>query len=58
MTSGNADRELLHLVQQRINSGAKVIQIPASLVTNASDQALESARQLAKLTGVKIEVLG
>ena len=56
MSDGTVDSELMKLVQQLINSGTIIIKIPRSLVASASNEALESAQQLAKLTGVTIEV--
>ena len=58
MTNKSVDMELMRLVNDLINTGEKVIQLPASLVSSASDEILESIRQLAKLVGVTIEVQG
>ena len=58
MTNKSVDMELMRLVNDLINAGEKVIQLPASLVSSASDEILESIRQLAKLVGVTIEVQG
>ena len=58
MTNKSVDMELMRLVNDLINAGEKVIQLPASLVSIASDEILESIRQLAKLVGVTIEVQG
>lgn len=48
------DQELTTYVNRAINSGAKEIAIPASLLAGASKEAIEDVRRLCKLCGVKI----
>jgi len=55
MTS-NAERMLIHIVQQQINSGSTHIVLPAHLVAQASDVLLEEIRRLCKLNKVSVSV--
>ena len=54
----NPDRAVLDYVNRAINSGARAIRVPRSLLRNASKDALESVRQLCKLGGVTLSVAG
>lgn len=49
-----SDQQLMQYVQRAINSGAKEIFIPASLLAGASKEAVEEIRRMCKLCGVKI----
>ena len=49
-----SDQSLMDYVNRAINSGAKEISIPASLLAGASKEAVEEVRRLCKLCGVKI----
>ena len=51
-----SDVELLAYVQRLINSGKTQIELPADLVANASQEALDEMRRLCKLSGVKIVI--
>lgn len=48
------DRDLADYVNRAINSGAKEISIPASLLAGASQEAIEEVRRLCNLCGVTI----
>lgn len=50
-----ADNALIDYVQKIINSGSTHIELPTSLMQGASQEALETIRQLCKLSGVKIK---
>ena len=52
------NRALIDYVNRGINSGTRSIRVPASLLRDASKQALESVRQLCKLAGVALSVAG
>jgi len=54
----NADRELVDYVNRAINSGAKCIMVPGSLLRDATNEALEIVRQMCELCGVTIVVAG
>ena len=49
-----SDQDLINYVNRAINSGAKEISIPASLLAGASKEAVEEVRRLCKLCGVNI----
>jgi hypothetical protein len=47
---------LLGYVKNSLNSGAKTIVVPASILAEASDEEKEEARRLCALSGIKLEV--
>ncbi len=53
-----SDVMLLAYVRRAVATGAKTIEIPSELLTNASDEAVKETRQYCKLCGVKIVVRG
>jgi len=50
----NPDAILLEYLNRAINSGARVIEVPHSLLAAASPEALEEARRLCALCGVEV----
>jgi hypothetical protein len=56
MTTSDADRKLIDLVQQQINSGSRQIVLPGHLVNAASEAVLDEIRRLCKLNGVSVEI--
>ncbi len=53
-----SDEMLFAYVNQMLNSGLRDIAIPASLLNNASQEALAELRRLCKINGVDISVDG
>lgn len=51
------DKILLEYINRAINTGATLIHIPHHLILVASEEALETARQLLKLAGVEAEII-
>jgi len=51
------DNKLIKYVQYSINSGAKTIGVPMSLLNGASKEAIETVRQLCKLAGVELAIV-
>ena len=59
MAQGNAaDQALLQFVSQQIRTGTREVKIPAYMLEHVNKTALAEARQLAKLSGVKLVVHG
>lgn len=54
----STDQALLQFLQRAINTGAKKIEVPAYLLSEATDAAVKEARALCRLSGVDIVVRG
>ncbi len=54
MAQEDHDRAFLNHLNSLINSGAREVSVPGGMIAQASDEALDEARRLCKLTGVKI----
>ena len=55
--SNNNDEILIAYVNHMINTGKTKIQIPDHLLRDVSKEALETVRQLMKLSGVSPEIV-
>lgn len=51
-----ADANLLRWLEMEIRTGKTVVRIPVYLLENTTPEALKEARNLATLTGVKLEL--
>ena len=56
MRQQDHDNAFLKHLNYLIDSGKRDIEIPANIVSKASDEAIEEARRLCKLTGVRIRI--
>lgn len=53
-----SDQMLMAYIQRETATETKTIEIPAELLTNANEEAIQEARRYCKLCGVKIVVRG
>jgi hypothetical protein len=51
-----ADHTLLQWLNAQINTGKRVVNVPAALLENTTSNGREEARRLAKLCGVELTV--
>lgn len=49
------DRELVDYVDRVARTGAKDVELPMSLVLNATAEGMKTVKQLCKLTGMKVK---
>jgi hypothetical protein len=55
MSQDDHDRAFLGHLNSLINTGRKEVEVPGEMMVKASDQALEEAHRLCKLTGATIK---